>query len=176
MTTSSGPTFKRMVMALPADGPSDEAVAAATEIARVLQTELVGLFLEEEEVFDAVSLSITTELVAGIGPRRISRSRLEQEYRRTAIRMERRIQDAAGRARLTCRFDRYRGTTAKALTVSVSMGDLVAVFEPPRPEARAAGGYRELQRAAAECKGSALLIPRRVRTVAGSIVVIAVGL
>lgn len=156
----TAPEPGRFVLALTAEGASDDALRAAAELAGWLRAGLHALLLEEEQAMGAARLGFGVTIGGGAA-RRLDAAAMEAGFDRLARALERRVEAVARAARLPSRFERRRGEPASTLLAALAAGDVVAVFEPAGPGERSIGAHPLVRRAALGCVASTLLLPRR---------------
>lgn len=161
MSATRSDVPRRLVLALPPDGASREGLRAAAGMADLIGAELLALFLEDERLLSAAAYVFPTgSAPGGAPPRMIEAARLEQELRRAALRMERRLRELTARARFAARFERLRGPMETALAERLEPLDVLVLFEPAEAGARVFGGHAAIITAASR-ERSVLSLPWR---------------
>ncbi|MDT8449459.1 MAG: universal stress protein [Wenzhouxiangellaceae bacterium] len=104
------------------------ALQQAAELARRIDAELSGLFIEDEDLVRLAGLPFARELPAGGGEwRPLSTEVMERDLARLARDLERELEVLAGRLEIPWRFRRRRGRVATELLAACSECELVAV-------------------------------------------------
>lgn len=120
--------IRRILVALDASPGSRAAARAAARAAVLLRAELVGLFVEDQDLLLLSRSPLARRgdvLSATVGL--LEEVDLEHEMRVQAARAERSLTVAAGRAGVTCTFQVTRGPVAKEILAEAGDSDLVSL-------------------------------------------------
>lgn len=130
--------IRRILVALDASRDSRAALQAAAELAALLEAELSGLFVEDEDVFNLAGLPFAREFgYGGPGQRALDRATLERQFRIVAEEARRALERAAAARRVRWSFRVARGRVARELLNAALESDMVALGKAYRPLTRA---------------------------------------
>ena len=119
-------SFRRVVVAMGA--PGAVAVATAVDLARALEAELVGLFVEDVELFDLAALPFAGEVGYPSAARRaLDVAALERALRAQAGRLRQDLTARLAGVSTKWTFEVVRGRVAVALAATASGQDLVVL-------------------------------------------------
>lgn len=120
--------IRRILVALDASAPSLAALEAAAAMAAGAETELVGLFVEDENLLRLAGLPFASELdlVSGIA-RTLAPTAMEQQLRAQARRARERLEQAATRFSVNWKFQVARGQVAAQLMMAGLQADVIAL-------------------------------------------------
>jgi len=122
-------SFRRIVVAL--GTPGDVAVTTAVELARTLEAELLGLYLEDADLFDLAALPFAGEVGFPSAARRtFGVEALERGLRAQAERLRQLMMARLAGTPTRWTFEVVRGRVAVALAAAVNSGDLVVLPTP----------------------------------------------
>jgi hypothetical protein len=144
------PTFRRVLVVLGAAPGSARRLEAAARLAARFHAELVGLFVEDQNLLHMAALPFTR--VTGHGPlsTAVDRLTVERSLRRAALEARAVLEEAATRAPVRWSFTTVRGLVAPALAAAADASDLLVL------ERRTLG--RELAATVAAVRGAVLCI------------------
>ena len=126
--------FRRILVALDASRESDAALAAAAELAKHLDAELMGLFIEDIDLLNLAALPFSREVpVLSLSGRELDLERVERELRSKAAAARRALAALAGELHLQWSFRIARGHVDAELLTASQEADLVAVGKGTRP-------------------------------------------
>lgn len=164
--------FNRIVLGLPHHRPS-RGMQFAAEMARLLQLDLFGLFVQEEYLFGVASLPFAREFkFLGGGWCPLDAAQLSRDMEIAAKSAERAFADAAKTLRTTCQFEVVRGSMAEAIASVSRANDIVLLTEPNSAEFVTPQFFALLE-AAMHSAAAVLLVPGRIVRHSGAIVAIA---
>lgn len=163
--TTTRIAFRRVVLSLASGDAPGPALEAAAALARWLDAELLGVFVENSALYDYARLPFAREIAPGAAWRPLAPERLLDDYVAMAAAAQRRLRAIAARAGVPCEFEILRGDPAVSLARAAA-DDLLALLEPAEPFARLPLP-RELPAA------GRLILPRRLRRARGAVVVVA---
>ena len=127
-------TIKRILVALDASTHSLAALEAAAALAATLEAELLGLFVEDENLIHLAGLPFSQEVCAPSASRRqMSSDRMEQDLRLQAAQAQRALQAAADRVQARWSFRTVRGQVTPAILAAALEADLVAMGRVSHP-------------------------------------------
>jgi hypothetical protein len=141
-------TFRRIVVALAAPGET-AAMTTAVELARTLNADLLGLFIENAELIALAALPFAGEVGFPSSARRsLDVEAMERGLRAQARRVERELAALVADSPVKWRFDTVRGRLAVELLAVAGETDLAVVSLPqtagstPTTPGRAMRAYR----------------------------------
>jgi nucleotide-binding universal stress UspA family protein len=130
-------TIKRILVALDASTHSLAALDAAAALAATLEAELLGLFVEDENLIHLAGLPFSQEVRSPSAARRqMSSDRMEQDLRLQAAQAQRALQAAAERVQARWSFRTVRGQVTSAILAAALDADLVAMGRISHPVSR----------------------------------------
>lgn len=151
--------INRILVALDASTHSLAALEAAADLAAALEAELLGLFVEDENLLHLAGLPFAQEVQAPwAASRRMSSDRMEKELRLQAGQARRALQAAAERVQARWSFKTVRGQVTPAVLSAALEADLVAMGRIGRPVSRRDRLGSTARAAAASVHGSVLLM------------------
>lgn len=126
--------IKRILVALDASTHSLAALEAAADIAAALEAELLGLFVEDENLLHLAGLPFAQEVrTPWAASRQISSDRMEEDLRLQAAQARRALQAAAERVQARWSFKTVRGQVTSAVLDAALEADLVAMGRISHP-------------------------------------------
>jgi nucleotide-binding universal stress UspA family protein len=129
--------IKRILVALDASTHSLAALEAAADLAAALEAELLGLFVEDENLLHLAGLPFAQEVHAPwAASREMSSDRMEKDLRLQAAQARRALQAAAERVQARWSFRTVRGQVTPAVLAAALEVDLVAMGRIGRPVSR----------------------------------------
>jgi nucleotide-binding universal stress UspA family protein len=151
-------SIKRILVALDASTHSLAALEAAADMAAALEAELLGLFVEDENLLHLAGLPFAQEVRAPwTASRQISSDRMEEDLRLQAAQARRALRNAAERVQARWSFKTVRGQVTPAVLQAALEADLVAMGRVSRPVSRR-NRLGSTARAAAASAGHSLLL------------------
>lgn len=122
------PTFERIVVAVNGSPHSRAALDAAVRLAGTLDTELVGLFVEDERLVQTAQLSFTAEVRAYTAPARaLTEPRLQRQLRYRANDSEHALARRAAHADVPHDFQAVEGDVTDELMQAAASADLLVM-------------------------------------------------
>lgn len=119
---------RRVLVALDSSPGSRAALARAVELARRIEAELTGVFVEDENLHRLAQLPFAAELLGGgQGRRSLSPASMEYEMQRQARALETELKQAAGARAVPWRFRVERGQVARSLLAACAGEELVVL-------------------------------------------------
>lgn len=153
------PGFRRIVVALDASAHSVAALEVAARLARTLEAELVGIYVEDLELVRVAQLPFALEIDFFSGrPRRIRSRGIERQLAHHAGRAREALRRVAERLELRWSFHTVRGRPAVELGGFAAETDLVTLGTRGRSMGR---GLGSTTRALVGRAGMALMIVER---------------
>ncbi|MGD2078217.1 MAG: universal stress protein [Chloroflexota bacterium] len=126
--------IKRILVALDASTHSLAALEAAADIAATLEAELIGLFVEDENLLHLAGLPFAQEVRAPwASSHQISSDRMEEDLRLQAAQARRALRAAAERVEARWSFRTVRGQVTPAVLKAALEADLVAMGRVSHP-------------------------------------------
>jgi hypothetical protein len=166
--------FKRMVLGLPHSATDYASVAFTAQLAELLGLDIVGLFVEDENLTDLAALPCVRELRSlGGGWHPIDAAQLAQGTGQAAADARRRFEEAAKALRVGTRFNLARGMMADIINSQSTVDDIIAIIEPKNPAERVTHQYRQLMDVAFNAPSATLLVPSHISRRTGPIIAIA---
>jgi hypothetical protein len=167
--------FKRIVLGLPYNRP-DSGARMAAEMARLLQLDLFGLFVEEESLRGLAALPFVREFrPLGGGWRPLDIDQLSRDLEIAAKNAERAFTEAAKTLQTRCQFEIVRGSMVDTIASILRANDIVLIVEPTNVAERATPYFLALLDAAFRSAAAVLLVPRQISRLTGAIVAIVRG-
>lgn len=148
-------SLRRIVVAL--DGSSEATFDTMIELARELEVELVGLFVEDTELLDAAALPFGETGFPTASRRALDVGAMERSLRAQARRIEREFGSRLLGRSVKWTFEVVRGRFGSAITSRVA-GDDIVVVPVERAGAGAPRGRRRASDAVHAAQGSWLLL------------------
>jgi nucleotide-binding universal stress UspA family protein len=133
MSPTDKATIARILVALDTSAHSLAALEAATELAALLQAELVGLFVEDTDLLTLASLPFARELLyAGQAEKQMDGRAMERALRAEAEQIRRALQASAGRRQVQWSFRVVRGRVVHEVLTAAEEVDLVVMGQAGR--------------------------------------------
>jgi nucleotide-binding universal stress UspA family protein len=152
-------TIRRILVALDASTHSLAALEAAADLAASLQAELVGLFVEDENLLHLAGLPFAREVRSpSATDRRLNSDQMEQQLRLQASQARRAMAAAAERVQVRWTFQVVRGQVTPAVLTAALEADLLAMGRISRPLMRRSRLGSTARAVSTTTKGSVLLI------------------
>lgn len=175
MTDVSGAiAFRRVVIRFCDTFGSATSLEVAAGFARTLQSELVGIFIEDEELMEWSSSRFSTRVpVSSPAPPEVPASGGRQEATAAAMNVRRRFVRVATSLGVRMRFEVERASAASLESAGAGQDDLLVVIEPADPLARQSYPFTSILEAVVRYPGPVLYVPRNVRPLSTSKVALA---
>ncbi|HUI95758.1 MAG TPA: hypothetical protein VLX44_08405 [Xanthobacteraceae bacterium] len=165
--------FRRAVLGLH-HHPSKRGLSLAVEVARLLDLDLFGLFVEDEGLLHLAALPFVREFSPlGGGWRAIERERLAGDLQSAARTAQRLFADAVKGMARSCEFGIVRGSMAEAIAAHTRAGDIIVLSAPATAGEYPAKQFPRLIETALHSAAGVLLVPRQIAREAGDVVAIA---
>jgi hypothetical protein len=121
-------TVRRVLVALDSSPESRALLDLAADLAECLESTLLGLFVEDQDILDFTDMPIARQVSnTGLGISDLTRQHMESHYRSQAAAARRAVEAAAARRRIQCAFETRRGKTAFEIGAAARARDLIAV-------------------------------------------------
>jgi len=128
IASSKDITVRRVLVALDSSPESRALLDLAADLAECLESSLLGLFVEDQDILDFTDLPIARQVSStGTGVRDLTRQHMESHYRSQAAAARRAVESAAARRRIDCAFETRRGRIAAEIGAVARAWDLIAV-------------------------------------------------
>lgn len=164
----------RMLIDLGLSGADAEAVAAAAALARLLELELRGVFVEDEALLALAGHPFARELqLPGHAWMPMAHGEVAAGLGLAAAQARRALEAACAGCGLTGGFEVRRGDPADCLAGLCAAEDVVALGTPGSAAARAFGAFARSWRAARASVASVLLLPTRAARRRGPVAMLA---
>jgi hypothetical protein len=167
--------FRRIVLGLPYSRPG-HGMHMAAEMARLLQLELFGLFVEEESLFGLASFPFVREFRSiGGGWHAFDIDQLTRDLSIAAKCAERAFASEAKKVPTPARFEVVRGSMIETIASISRAGDIVLLPEPENLDERTRSQFVAIATAAIRSQAAVMLVPDRVARQTGTVVAILGG-
>jgi len=122
------PGGRRIVVGLTAASDADRTIAAAAVLAGVTEAKIVGLFMQEEIMFELAEFPFARVLnFDSPAPREFSRQSMQEAFARTAAVCRRVLSKRAGKAQVNWSFSTKQGDLSAAFEAMAGSGDYVVL-------------------------------------------------
>lgn len=164
--------FKRLVLGMQPRAP-DHAMRLAVELARLLELDLLGVFLEDSSLRSLAAMPFARELRSlGGGWHPLDVDQLSRDLESAARSAEKMFAETA--KHLPSRFEIARGPMAAAIAAISQATDIVVIGEPSSVAERATQQFSWLIEAAFRSEAAVMVVPREIARLRGPIVALAV--
>lgn len=164
-------SYRRLLLDLRPGGLDRATLRAAAELARLLDVEILGVFVEDQSVVGAAKLPFARELrLPARDWRPVDADRLAADLQAAAEQARLLLLREGEAAGISCRFVVQRGDPATTIANLCSFHDIVAVAEPEEAVERLTGTIGRVRDAALSSAATVLLLPSRPGRSAGPIV------
>lgn len=166
--------FKRLILGLPHSAGDYESVVFATQLAELLDLNVVGLFVHDESLTGLAQLSCVREFRAlGGGWQPLDAAQLSRGLIQAAAEAQRRFLELTKSLRVAAQFDLAKGTIADVIAAQSHASDIIAIIEPRNPAERVTHQFMQMVEVALRAPAAVLLVPSKIRRQSGPIVAIA---
>lgn len=122
------PDGRRIVVGFRSGANAERAVAAAAVLAGITEAKIVGLFVQEESMFDLAEFPFARVLnFDNPAPREISRQSMQEAFARTAAVCKRVLSKRAGKARVNWSFSTKQGDLNAVVEAMAGTGDYLVL-------------------------------------------------
>ncbi len=133
MTPSTEETIRRILVALDTSPHSLAALEAASELAAVLEAELIALFVEDADLLRLANLPCARELLyAGQAEKAVDGRAMERALKAEAEQIRRALQGIAGRRQIQWSFRVVRGHVVDEVLAAADEADLIVMGQAGR--------------------------------------------
>jgi hypothetical protein len=168
--------FRRLVLELGHGAADPATMRAAATLARLLDTDLHALFVEDEALLHASTFHFAREInVVSRQWRPLEANRLEADLRAAANRARQLLTEVARVAGVRQDFEIRRGDVAVQVEEFCVATDIVMLSVPRHPGGGMAAGFQRLRDTAHRSAASILFMPGAPVPLRGQIVVVASG-
>ncbi len=170
----SSRVFRRLVIGCHGEAGSRSALEATVRLARTMESQLLGIFVEDAPLLEWSSSPLTRQVGGGVrsgGP--FTPETLAADFATAAAMMRERLARLAGGVGLTAGFRVARSSGSSLDFDGSEPGDLLVVVEPADPMARLSYPFAGLLQTIARASTPVLYMPHRVLQRRGPVVAIA---
>jgi len=164
--------FRRAVLGLEHHA-SRHGLPLAVDVARLLDLDLLGMFIEEESLLRMAGLPFIREFSALRGWRAVEGEQIARELRAAAASAQRLFAEAVKDLRTASAFDIFHGSMVEAIAAHARPDDIVILSAPAAAGEYSASQFPRLIETALDAAAGVLLIPRQIARHAGDVVAIA---
>jgi len=166
--------FRRLVIGCHGEAGSRSALEATVRLARTMESQLLGIFVEDAPLLEWSASPLTRQVGGGVrsgGP--FTPETLAADFATAAAMMRERLARLAGGVGLTAGFRVARSSGSSLDFDGSEPGDLLVVVEPTDPMARLSYPFAGLLQTIAKASTPVLYMPHRVLQRRGPVVAIA---
>jgi hypothetical protein len=165
--------FRRVVLGIRQSAPR-HGLRQAADMAALLQAELRGLFVREDELTGLAAMPFAREFrpLEG-GWHAIEREQLSRALDAAAHSAEQHFSEAVKGRNLSCEFEVVQGSIDKAIASVSRAGDILVIPEPAGSPERVTLQFRSLIRAALRSAAAVMVVPERIVRETGPVVALA---
>jgi hypothetical protein len=169
--------YRRLLLDLRPGGIDRVALRIATDLARLMDVEVLGVFVEDQSVIGAANLPFTRELrLLTKDWRPVTSQSLASELESAAEQARALLIRESAAAGIHCRFEVRRGDLATTVVSLCNFHDIIVVPEPGNAMDLLTGIAGRVRQAALSSDATVLLLPARPsRSVVGPVIAIVVG-
>lgn len=172
MPTSLCP-YRRAVLGMGTSGVDRSMLRAAAEFARLLELEMLGVFIEDRSLLGLAALPFARELrLPGQDWQALQPQRLDDELRAAARQARQTFEREVGSQGVACRFEVRRGDPVTLVSDVAQSTDVLIVVEPLALDALAAAS-QPARRAALASAAAVLFLPRSGMPLLGPVAAVA---
>lgn len=166
--------YRRVVLGLHPGALQRRTLRTAAEIARLLELEMLGIFIEDQTVLGASALSFTRELrLPGHAWQPLESHRVEDDLRAAAEQARVLLDQESAALGITCRFEVRRGDPATLVVATCELTDIVVLAEPAEEAERMTAAIGRERRAALASPAAILFLPSAALSPVGPVAVVA---
>ncbi|MBR0673820.1 hypothetical protein [Neoroseomonas soli] len=168
------PRLRRLLLDLGHAAAEQEGIEAAAQIARLLELDLLGVFVEDEALLALAALPFARELrLPTHAWTAMEASRLTTDFGQTAARLRRMLEENCARLGIPSGFEVVRGDPAACLSGRCGEADMLALVAPSSAAGRSVGAFPRAWHAALHSEAPVLLLPPRARRQRGPVASVA---
>jgi len=152
--------YRRAVLGMATGSVDRHVIQAAAEFARLLELEMLGVFIEDQSLIDLAARPFARELrLPGYEWQALQPHRVDDELQAAARQASRLFQQEIESRGLTCRFEVRRGNPVTLVSNVAQATDVLILAEPTEFDLVAPGG-KAARQAAESSAAAVLLLPR----------------
>lgn len=175
MTSKTSSRYHRAVLGLGTGGIDRYMLRAAGEFARLLELEMLGIFIEDRSLLGLAALPFSRELrLPGHHWQNLEPQRVGDELRAAAQRAQQLFRQEIASQGVACRFEVRPGDPTTVAGDVAQPGDILILGEPTAIDALASAG-EPARRAALSSAAAVLLLPRSGMPPRGPVAALATG-
>lgn len=175
MTSKASSRYRRAVLGLGTGSIDRHLLRAAGEFARLLELEMLGVFIEDRSLLGLAALPFSRELrLPGHDWQTLKPQRVGDELRAAAQQAQQLFRQEIASQGVACRFEVRAGDPATAANEVAQTGDILIVVEPTAIDALASRS-KPARRAALSSAAAVLLLPRSGMPRRGPVAAVATG-
>ena len=175
MTTQRS-RYRRLLLDLRHTGGDPATLAAVLGLARLLEVDPHGIFIEDEDVFCLAGLPFARELCLPMGAwRALDPVRLTDEMAALAEQARRALERASAGLGRPAQFTRLRGDPGALLAEQASEADIIALVASAAPAGLADAAMRRLEEVVLGTARTVLMLPPRVQRTRGPVAAVISG-
>lgn len=160
MTTDGSPPYRRAVLGMGTGNADRDMLREAAEFARLLELDMLGVFIEDRSLIELAALPFARELrLPGHDWQALEPHRVDNELRAAAEQARRLFQQEVESQGVVCSFEVHSGSPAALASSVAQTTDVLIVMEPLAVD-MLAPGWKAARRAALESAAAVLLLPR----------------
>jgi hypothetical protein len=173
VTVADITVYRRLLFNLQPGGIDRAAFRAAADLARLLNVEMLAIFVEDQSVVGAANLPFARELRLPTHDwHPVSSERLALELQVAAEQARLQLVQESAAVGIDCRFEVRRGDPATTVVRLCSLHDIIAVTEPSDAIDRLTGTADRLRQAALLSEATVLLLPPHSDRFSGPVIAI----
>lgn len=175
MTSKSSSRYRRAVLGMGPGSIDRHMLRAAGEFARLLELEMLGVFIEDRSLLGLAALPFSRELrLPGHDWQALEPERVGDELRAAAQQAQRLFRQEVASQGVACRFEVRPGDPATVAGDVAQTSDILIVGEPMAIDALASGS-KPARRAALSSAAAVLLLPSSGMPRHGPVAAVATG-
>lgn len=160
MTTDGSPLYRRAVLDMGTGNVDRDTLREAAEFARLLELDMLGVFIEDRSLIELAALPFARELrLPGHDWQALEPQRVGDELRATAEQARRLFRQEVESQGVACSFEVHSGKPAAFASSVAQTTDVLIVMEPLAVD-MLAPGWKLTRQAALESAAAVLLLPR----------------
>ncbi len=168
--------YRRLLLDLRHAGGDPAALSAMLGLARLLELDPLGIFIEDEDVYCLAGLPFARELCLPMGAwRALDPSRLADEMATLAEQARRALERASAEFGRPAQFTRLRGDPGALLAEQASEADIIALAASAAPAGMADAAMRRLEEAVLGTARTVLMLPPRLARTRGPVAAVISG-
>jgi hypothetical protein len=164
--------FRRALLGLHHDS-SRLGVQTAVDVARLLDLEILGLFVQEDQLLQLATLPFAREFSPYAGWRSLDHEQLSRDLRAAATSAQKLFTRSVKDLPTACEFGVVTGSMTEAISAHARTDDIVVLSAPAALANHEAAEMPKLIETALRSAAAVMLVPRRIARLNGDIVAIA---